>query len=175
VLSFSAMLLIAGHETTTNLIGNALLALLRNPAELAKVRSHLVSVPGVIEETLRYDAPVQLVRRQATHDVTLGGITIPAKALVMPCLGSANRDEEQFPNPDRFDVERNPQSHLAFGFGPHFCVGVALARLEAKIALEAVLSRLSALGLVPERERDTLSESLFVRGPKHLFVTFEPT
>lgn len=174
IVSLSAVLLVAGHETTTKLIGNALLALLRHPAELAKVQSQHVSVSAAVEETLRYDAPAQFVRRQATQDITLSGVTIPAKAMVMPCVGSANRDEEQFVEPDRFDVARNPHNHLAFGFGAHFCVGGVLARLGAKIALEAVLARLPALALVPGREQDTLSENLFVRGPKHLFVTFDP-
>lgn len=172
VVSLSALLLVAGNETTTKLIGSALLALLRHPAELAMVQADPAAVPAAVEETLRYDPPAQFVRRQATQDITLGTVTIPAQALVMPCIGSANRDEEQFAEPDRFDVTRNPQGHLAFGFGAHFCVGAVLARLTATIALEAVVSRLPALALVPDREQDTLSESLFVRGPKRLWVTF---
>ncbi|MCS6925444.1 MAG: cytochrome P450 [Candidatus Binatia bacterium] len=139
ILALVVLLLLAGNETTTNLIGNAVCSLLDHPAELAKVRADPALVPSMIEEVLRYESPVQVIFRQTACEVELEGGTIPAGATVFLLLGSANRDERKFPEPDRFDVTRNPQDHLAFGYGIHLCLGAPLARLEGRVALEALL------------------------------------
>jgi len=165
VVQFVLLLLVAGNETTTNLIGNAVSALLDHPAELARVVDDPALVPDVIEETLRYDPPIQMVFRTATQDVELAGTRIPKGAYVVPLLGSANRDERQFPDPDRFDVGRRPQGHLGFGFGKHFCLGASLARLEARVALEGLLPELTRLEPKGPRER---VDSFLVRGPRRL-------
>ncbi len=170
VLIFVFGLLIAGNETTTNLIGNATLALLRHPAQLAAVRRDSELVPSLVEEALRYEGPIQALFRRATRDVTLAGARIPENAIVLALIGSANRDERRFPDPDRFDVRRRPQGHLAFGFGVHFCLGAALARLEARVALEAIVA---LPGL--ERAEDGPIErasSVFLRGPRRLPLRF---
>ena len=165
VVQFVMLLLIAGNETTTNLIGNAANALLDHPAELARLARDPALVPGAIEEALRFDSPIQVVFRTATQDVELGGVRIPRGAYVAPLLGSANRDERRFPDPDRFDVERNPQGHVGFGFGKHFCLGASLARLEARIALEALAPELVRLERQGPRE---VVDSFMVRGPRRL-------
>jgi cytochrome P450 len=167
VIQFVMLLLVAGNETTTNLIGNTVTALLDHPAQLALVAEDPSLVPGAIEETLRYDAPIQLVFRTATQDLELAGTRIPKGAYVAPLLGSANRDERRFPDPDRFDVRRNPQGHLGFGFGKHFCLGASLARLEARLALEALAPELPRLERQGGGPRE-LVDSFLVRGPRRL-------
>jgi cytochrome P450 len=170
VLHFAQLLLAAGSETTTNLIGNAVLALLSHPEQHERVRSDRSLVPAWIEETLRFDSPVQLLMRRTNGEVLLGDVTLPDDSLVMVLLGSANRDEREFPDPDAFDVRRNAQGHLAFGLGNHFCLGSALARLQARIALEAVLERLPNLELATDHvERHG---SFLVRGPHALPLRF---
>jgi cytochrome P450 len=162
VLQFVTLLLVAGNETTTNLIANAVHALLCHPGQLARVAGSPERVPALVEEALRYDSPVQMVFRQTTREVEVRGTRIPADTPVVLLLGSANRDERVFPDPDRFDVAREPRGHLAFGFGPHFCMGAALARLEAKVALEALvpeLSRCKPVGGTPP-----MVDSFLVRG-----------
>ena len=124
-------------------------------------------IPSAIEETLRYDAPIQLVFRTATEDLELAGTKIPKDSYVAPLLGSANRDERHFPDPDRFDVSRNPQAHVGFGFGKHFCLGASLARLEARLALEALVPELPRLQLESE-QAPQLVDSFLMRGPKKL-------
>jgi cytochrome P450 len=166
VLAMCLLLLLGGNETTTNLIGSTVLTLLSRPAELAKVRADLTLVPPMIEEMLRYEAPAQALLRQATADTKIAGSTIPAGSGVMILYGSANRDERQFPNPDVFDVTRNPQEHLAFGFGIHYCIGAPLARLEARIAMDAFLRRFPKVSLRDQR-REWI-DSFVVRGPKSL-------
>ncbi len=165
VVQFVALLLVAGNETTTNLIGNAVRALLRHPEALARVAADPALVPQVIEETLRWDPPIQLVFRKALADVQIAGTCIPKDAIVAALIGSANRDERRFPDPDRFDLDRDTQGHIAFGFGKHFCLGASLARLEARVALEALAPHLPRLRAVGEPE---LVDSFLVRGPKHL-------
>jgi cytochrome P450 len=172
LLNLGRLLLVAGNETTTNLIGNALLALLRHPPELERALADPALLPAVIEETLRYDAPVQLLRRRVTRDVELDGTMIPAGSIVVPLLGSANRDEEIFPNPDRFDPARRTRGHIAFGAGPHYCLGARLARLEANIALEAVLTQLRNLRL--NDDQVARANSMQLRGLARLPVTFDP-
>ncbi|MGH0028462.1 MAG: cytochrome P450 [Myxococcota bacterium] len=143
VIQFVVLLLLAGNETTTNLIGNAVHALLDRPEVAERVAGCPDDVPKLVEEAVRFDSPIQVVFRQTTRDVELHGTTLPADSVVALLLGSANRDERVFPDPDRFDVERDTRGHLGFGFGPHFCLGAALARLEARVALEAILPELS--------------------------------
>ena len=139
ILGLAILLLLAGNETTTNLIGNAVRNLLSHPAALAKVRADRTLVPSLVEEVLRYESPVQLIPRQTAREVELEGGKIPAGATVFLLLGSANRDGRKFPEPDHFDVTRNPQDHVAFGYGIHYCLGAPLARLEGRIALDALL------------------------------------
>jgi cytochrome P450 len=167
VVMFVMLLLLAGNETTTNLIGNATCALLAHPEELALVHADRKLVPALVEETLRYEGPVQLVFRRATRDVEIAGTRISAGQIVIPLLGSANRDERKWgADAERFRIERNPQGHLAFGFGNHFCLGASLARLEAQVALEALID------LLPERTRKPGAveyvDSFLVRGPAKL-------
>lgn len=173
ILGLTVLILAAGNETTTNLIGNAVLALLDHPDELTKVRADRTSVPALVEEVLRYDSPVQVVFRQTTQDVELEGGKLPAGATVLLLLGAANRDERKFPEPDRFAVERNPQDHVGFGYGIHYCLGAPLARLEGRIALEALLFDCPpftrVLAQVPR------IAAFLVRGPQTLPLRFETT
>lgn len=173
VLMFTMLLLLAGNETTTNLLGNTLVALLAHPAELERVQKNPALIPSLVEEMLRYDGPVQLLFRGATRDVELAGVRIPAGATVMPLVGSANRDDAQFPAADRLDVTRETAGHLGFGFGIHFCLGASLARLEARVALEELLARFTDFELAqPDVE---YIDSFLVRGPKRLALRFSPT
>lgn len=166
VISFTMLLLIAGNETTTNLIGNAMLALHHWPGERERVRANPALIPRMIEETLRYDSPVQFVFRRTTREVELGDTKIPEGARVMQLIGSANRDESRFPDPDRFDIDRDASGHLGFGFATHFCLGAPLARLEARIVFESLFQRLPRLELLdPDCER---IDSMLIRGPKSL-------
>jgi len=163
---FTLLLLVAGNETTTNLLGNTLLALMAHPDELARVRREPRRIPALVEEALRYDGPIQFLFRQATRDVELAGVKIPEGATVIPLLGSANRDDAQFPDAERFDVSRNTQGHLAFGLGIHFCLGASLARLEARIALEELLPRFVAFERLDPNVQYV--DSYLVRGPQRL-------
>jgi len=140
--AFGFLLFIAGNETTTSLIGNAACYLDRFPDARSQLREQPDLIPGAIEELLRYDAPTQCLRRTLTRDVELHGETMHEGDMVNLLFGSANRDERVFSEPDRFDVTRAPQGHLAFGHGAHFCLGAALARLESRIALREMLTRL---------------------------------
>ena len=135
------LLLVAGNETTTTLIGNAALELLAHPDQLARLRAEPDLLPSAIEEVLRYASPVQLDPRRATRRVELHGHTIEPAHIVVNWLGSANHDEEIFREPERFDIGRNENRHLAFGFGTHYCLGANLARLEAQVAVAALLAR----------------------------------
>jgi len=166
VVQFVMLLLVAGNETTTNWIGNAVNALLAHPRELERLAAEPDLVPAALEETLRYDTPVQVVFRNTTEDVELAGVRIPKGAYVAPYLGSANRDERRFPEPDRLDLDRDTRGHLGFGFGKHFCLGASLARLEARVALEALAPELPKLAHASERL--TRVDSFLVRGPSRL-------
>ncbi|MBI3246390.1 MAG: cytochrome P450 [Deltaproteobacteria bacterium] len=170
ILGLAVLLLVAGNETTTNLIGNAVRNLLSHPAELAKVRADRTLVPSLVEEILRYDSPVQLLPRVTTREVELEGGKIPAGATVFLLLGSANRDERKFPEPDRFDVARNPQDHVAFGYGIHYCLGAPLARLEGRIALDSLL--FDCPPFTCTREHLPQIASVIVRGVQTLPLRF---
>jgi cytochrome P450 len=141
LLAMLVLLLVAGNETTTNLIGNAALELLAHPAALAAVRADPSLVGTAIEEVLRFSSPVQMDPRIAVRDVAVQGTTIPAGEFVLCWLGSANRDEAIFEDAERFDVRRDRNPHLAFGFGPHYCLGASLATLEAETAVRVLLER----------------------------------
>ena len=142
VIQFVVLLLVAGNETTTNLIGNAVRLLLEHEDVLLRLVEEPALAPAVVEETLRHASPIRLVFRQTTREVEVRGTRIPKDAVLALLLGSANRDERVFPDPDRFDVDRDTRGHLAFGFGPHFCMGASLARLEARVALERLAPEL---------------------------------
>lgn len=171
VLSFTVLLLVAGNETTTNLIGNALLALTDHPEQLEKVYADPSLIPNLVEEALRYDSPVQGIFRQTLCDTELRGVKIPEGKLVMLLIGSANRDEAWLPGAERFDITRELKGHIGFGFGTHFCLGASLARLEAKIAFETLFSRCANL----RRTTDTTEwiDSLILRGPRSLPLQFD--
>ncbi len=175
IVSTLVLLLAAGNETTTNLIGNAIFYLLENPDQMKMVLADPGLVPNVVEETVRYAQPVQNLFRQATQDVELSGITIPKGAVVMACSGSANRDETVFPDPDRFDITRDNQRSLGFGLGIHLCLGAPLARIEGRVALNAVLTRLPNLSLEKDVPLKWQEPSFVVRGLEELWVTFDPS
>jgi pimeloyl-[acyl-carrier protein] synthase len=149
VVANSIVTMVGGQETTTNLIGNGVLSLLRNPGEMKRLREDISLVPQAVEEMLRYESPSQHTGRLAPADVQLGGRTIRKGQAVMAVMAAANRDPERFPNPDRFDVGRKDNRHLAFGYAAHFCFGAALARVEGQQALEGILLRLPDLDLEP--------------------------
>jgi cytochrome P450 len=144
-LPTSMLLLLAGHETTTSLLGLAALCLLRHPAERARLVAQPELLPSAVEEVLRCESPVRLTRRFAREPVSLGGVGIARGERVVALLGVANRDPDVFPDPERFDVARSPNPHLAFGSGVHFCLGAHLARLETRLALGALLRRFPRL------------------------------
>ncbi len=164
------LLLVAGHETTVNLIGNGTLALLRHPGELERLRTNPGLIGSAVEELLRYDGPVQRTARVPSEDVVVGGRTIEAGAMVMPFLGAADRDPAQFPDPDRLDIGRADNRHVAFGWGIHFCLGAPLARLEGQIALQTLVRRRPKLALATDRVE--YRQSLTLRGLSALPVTF---
>ena len=147
ILHFFELLLVAGTETTTNLISNAVVCLAEHPAALARLRADPALLPTAVEEVLRFRSSVQAAFRVTRRPVELGGRELPAGRFVLFMLGAANRDGAQFADPDRFDVGRAPNPHLAFGYGIHFCVGAPLARLEAQIALADLLARMPAFEL----------------------------
>lgn len=170
LLATSNLLLIAGHETTTNLIGNGLLALLREPDELQRLRSDMALLPTAIEELLRFDGPVQATIRVAREDIEIDGHEIEEGSLLLVGLGAANHDPDVFDEPERLDVGRDPNPHLAFGFGAHFCLGAPLARLEGEIAFRAILERFPNIGL--EVEAPEFRANPVLRGLVSLPVSF---
>ena len=170
IVALLVTLLLGGLETTTHFLGNALLFLAEHPEEMARLSADPALVPKFIEEMLRYDGPSQSMPRLATEDVAVAGVMIPRGALVLALVGSANRDERQYPDPDRFDVHRGSQGGLQFGHGIHFCVGAALARLEARAAIEALVARFRRVERAPGAI--AYNRTLAVRGPITLPLRF---
>ncbi len=170
LIATCVLLLVAGHETTVGLISNAILALLRHPDQLAAIRADPGLAAGAVEETLRYDAPVQMTARVARGGLRVGAVDAPDGALVLLLLAATGRDPEVFDDPDRFDIRRGATGHLAFAAGPHFCLGAPLARLEATIAVRAFATRISR----PELDCDSLAykPNLNLRGPEQMVVRF---
>lgn len=164
------LFLLAGHATTTNLIGNGMLALLRNPNELAILKEHPELIGSAVEELLRYDSPVQVILRRPTEILELADNKIDAGDMVLLLNGAANRDPAVFDNPHQLNISRSGQRHISFGQGAHFCIGAALARLEAEIAIPALLDRLTDLKLA--EEDPDWKPNLAFRGLTHLSVTW---
>jgi cytochrome P450 len=171
ILGFFQLLIVAGQETTTNLINNAILCFIENPDQLSRLRAAPVLLPSAIEEVLRYRSPLQWVMRTPRREVEMHGHAIPAGDLVLPMIGSANRDARQFAGADRFDITRDPNPHIAFGQGIHSCLGAALSRLEARIALTDLLERDFALASDEPWEP---RKALHVHGPSRLPLRFQP-
>ncbi|HEY4035011.1 MAG TPA: cytochrome P450 [Ktedonobacteraceae bacterium] len=144
-------MVVAGHETVTQLIGNGLAVLLEQPERWQALCAHPERIPQAIEEILRYDSPVHAFFRTTTREVTVGGITFPPETSLLVVFGSANQDETHFPQVDQFDMQRSPNHHLAFGHGVHFCIGAFLARKEAQIVFEMLCQRLPNLRLAPQQ------------------------
>lgn len=175
MLDVIAQLLVAGNETTTKLIAAATLMLIENPEQMAKVRADHSLIPNLVEEALRMEAPVQMLPRFTKENVEVGGVAIPKGSVVMVMYGCANRDGAKYPNPDMFDIERdNARTQMAFGQGPHFCVGAALARSEARIAFELLLSRLNNIALASIDTPTHRELSMTLRGLTNLHLTFTP-
>ena len=170
LLATCILLLVAGHETTVNLIGNGTLALLRHPDQLRRLRENPGLIGSAVEELLRYDGPVQRTARIPSADVTFDGRTIAKGEMVMPFIGAADRDPAQFPDPDRLDLTRTDNRHIAFGWGIHFCLGAPLARVEGQIAISALVQRLPKLALAIDRPE--YRQSLTLRGLTTLPVGF---
>jgi hypothetical protein len=170
LLSLSALILSAGHETTTNLLGNAVVALLRNPRERRRLQDDPSLIGSAVEEFLRYDSPVQLTDRVATEDCEIVGQTVRKGVLVGLVLASANRDPERFADPDRLDLARQDNHHVAFGHGVHFCLGAALARTEAQIAISTLLRRFPDFD--GEKDPRGWKRSIVLRGPTSLRLSF---
>jgi cytochrome P450 len=172
-VGFAALLLFAGTETSTNLIGNAMAALLAHPDELDRVRKDDARINQVIEETLRWDSPVQYVFRRTTRPIERHGVQLPADATVTLLLGSANRDPRRWGDDAAlFDPDRDSSGHVAFGFGPHFCLGAALARAETSCALRHLIANLD--GAAGDDEVEWI-DSMQFRGRRALLVTMAPT
>ena len=168
MLSTLTLLLIAGNETTTNLIANATLALLRNPEQLELLRRAPEKVPAAIDELLRYDSPVQMTSRVALQDRELRGKHVRRGDQIVLILGSANRDPDVFPDADRLDVTRGDVRHLAFSHGIHFCLGAQLARLEASLALQGLIEHFPSFKLLPQEI--PWRTNMILRGPKTLWL-----
>jgi cytochrome P450 len=163
--------MVGGQETTTNLIGNGMLSLLRHRDQLERLRADPSLVPSAVEELLRYEAPSQQTARLAPEEVEIGGKTIRKRQAVIAVMGAANRDPDRFPDPDRLDIARRDNRHVAFGWGPHFCFGAALARIEGQVAFETLLRRLPDLDLAPGPL--TWRTNLGLRGLTALPLTFQ--
>lgn len=168
LLAFVVLLLLAGNETTTNLIGNGLLALCRNPEQQDRLRANRELIPSAIEEMLRYDPPVQMTLRIPTETTNVGGTEIAEGSLAFILLAAANRDPAHFPSPEKFDVARDPNEHVSFGEGIHFCLGAPLARLEGAIAIEAMLEKFPRLQLANPDAKLEYRGSMALRGLSEL-------
>ncbi|MEU4209391.1 cytochrome P450 [Streptomyces sp. NPDC026206] len=174
LLGMAWILLVAGHETTVNLISNGVLALLRHPGQLAELRADFGLLDNAVEEMLRYDGPVETsTYRFTTEPIDIGGTVVPGGGeLVLAVIADADHDPARFPEPGRFDIHRDARGHVAFGHGIHYCVGAPLARLEAKIAIRSLLESCPDLALDAHPAALTWREGLLMRGPHHLPVRF---
>jgi cytochrome P450 len=172
ILGFFQLLVVAGQETTTNLINNAVISLIENAEQLARLRAAPELASSAVEEVLRHRSPLQWVMRAPRHDTTLNGREIPAGKLVLAMLGSANRDGRQFPNPDQFDIQRTPNAHVAFGHGIHSCIGAALSRMEARVALNDLLPRMAKIEFA-SNEPWQPRQALHVHGPAQLPIRWQ--
>jgi cytochrome P450 len=173
ILPIISQILLAGNETTTNLIGNGLVALIERPALMAEIRSDYNLIPDFVEEVLRFESPVQCIYRRANEDVEIDGVKIPAGSMVVPALGAANQDPDVFPRPRELNIHRpNLRRHLAFGIGPHFCVGAEMARLEARVAFETLLGRLDNIRLSEGAEL-RIHPTFSTRGFKEIPIEFD--
>ena len=171
LLAMCFLLLVAGHETTVNLIGNGVFALLENPEEMQRLRDEPALIAPAVEEMLRYSSPLQFAtERYATAPVVVGEVTIPRGALVYVVLASANRDEQAFACPAQFQVDRQPNRHLAFGHGIHYCLGAPLARLEGQVAIRLLLVRFREIQLIPKTRELRWRQGLVLRGLEALPV-----
>ena len=170
VIANTIVTMVGGQETTTNLIGNGILTLLRHPDQLEKLQADPSLIPSAVEELLRYESPSQHTARLAPEDIMLGGKLIRKRQAVIAVMGAANRDPERFPDPDRLDICRQDNRHVAFAWASHFCFGAPLARIEGQLAFELVLRRMPQLSLVPGPL--IWRENLGLRGLTALYVSF---
>lgn len=176
LVAMSFLLLVAGHETTVNLIGNGMLALMQHPDQMDRLRASPSLIKPAVEELLRFGSPVETAtERFASEAMTIAGVPISRGDTVLASLASANHDERQFPNADRLDVGREPNRHLAFGLGRHFCLGAALARLEGQVAIAALLRRTAEIQLAVPAEKLRWRRGLVLRGMKGLPVEIRDT
>ncbi|ORV60603.1 cytochrome [Mycobacterium europaeum] len=173
IYSFLRLLLPAGVETTYRSLGSLLLALLSDPAQLAAIRADRSLLPQAIEEGVRWEPPLLTITRVASRDTELAGVAIPAGSTVMPMLGAANRQEDRYPDPDTFDIFRSPRAHLGWGHGVHVCLGMHLARLEMRTAVNLLLDRLPNLRLDPDADDPHIRGQVF-RSPTSVPVLFDP-
>jgi cytochrome P450 len=173
LVSMVFLLLIAGHETTVNLIGNGAYLMLTHPDVYERLRADRKLVPAAVEEFLRYESPVETTTaRFTTEPVEIGGVTIPARETVLVSLSSVNRDEDRFAAAERFDLDRADTPHLAFGHGIHFCLGAPLARMEGQVAFETLLDRLPNLALAVPAGSLAWRPGILIRGLVDLPVSF---
>ncbi|HIF94294.1 MAG TPA: cytochrome P450 [Myxococcales bacterium] len=173
LISFVALLLIAGNETTTNLIGNGVKALLAHPNQLERVMADASLIPSLVDEVLRYDSPIQALPRSNKEAVELPSGLVPENSTLLVFYAAANHDDEQFPNAEKFDIDRSTQEHVAFSHGIHYCLGASLARLEARVAFETLFSRCTNIKLAAESI--SMLDSAVLRGPKSVPLYVETT
>lgn len=172
VVSFLRLLVLAGAETTNHLLGTACYVMLHDPVLMERVRGDRTLVPALIHECMRWESPISTVMREATVDTEIGGVEIPKGSSVLCHVGAANRDERQFKDPDTFNIDRDDNEHVSFGYGPHYCAGSHLAKLEAEVALNALFDRLHNVKPDPDKPFRMIGFSF--RGPDSLPVTFDP-
>lgn len=173
ILNFCQLLLVAGNETTTNLIANAMHTFHHHPEQWGHLHQHPDMVKNAVEEVLRYDSPIQLVFRTTTAELNLHGTTIPAESKVAMLWGSANRDADEFTDAEQFDITRGPNRHIAFGSGIHYCLGASLARLEARLTVETLLRRMPHVALAPDAVLERVKNPL-LRGLTKFPMVTEP-